>query len=712
MDSNNLIHWKRMREYDHKNGLKFERKMQINDSLIRRLGLEAELEGHSGCVNCLDWNQRGTLLASGSDDVQIIIWDPFRHRRVHSLQSGHQGNIFSVKFVPKTNDNIVCSGAADCRVKVHDMTGSETILVCCCHLGRVKRLAVAPDVPHMFWSAAEDGLVLQYDLRERHRCSSVSNNVLINLMDYNGPNAEVKCIAVNPMRPELIAVGANDPFVRLYDRRMISLQSIQSRNDSTPRYSWDRHYTTTTASTTASDDRDNTNQHLPAGCVKYFIAGHLLRRRDKKRYRAYASTYLSFSPDGNERRDKKRYRAYASTYLSFSPDGNELLSNLGSEQIYLFDVFKPSKPKFYETTDSTHKNGYHKECASNTSGNNGFCVNGCSSIDLIPKSAKFYKKVYSFNTPLPSIVDKIKVKANDLFERNDFKLAINLYNTAIALCPRAAVLYGNRAMAYMRRNWDGDMYAALRDCYSALNIDADYLKAHYRLVRCMLSLEWYREASDCFESFKTKFPDQSTNDFSNSLNKDIQKAINTKSDKSSHVSSDGNGLDMAFNMSNAVNNQEKEWRSLSYDYKKRFCGHCNTTTDIKEANFFGSDGQYIIAGSDDGSFFVWDRHTTNIVRVMRGDDSIVNCLQPHPSSCLLATSGIDPVVRLWSPRPEDGQKDEREVENSEDAAMANQKRMNTDPLEVMLANMGYRVPNVFEPEDDDTDQVGLQCRTS
>ena len=23
------------------------------------------------------------------------------------------------------------------------------------------------------------------------------------------------------------------------------------------------------------------------------------------------------------------------------------------------------------------------------------------------------------------------------------------------------------------------------------------------------------------------------------------------------------------------------------DFKLRFCGHCNTTTDIKEANFFG-----------------------------------------------------------------------------------------------------------------------------
>lgn len=65
-----------------------------------------------------------------------------------------------------------------------------------------------------------------------------------------------------------------------------------------------------------------------------------------------------------------------------------------------------------------------------------------------------------------------------------------------------------------------------------------------------------------------------------------------------------------------------------------------------------SNAQYIVSGSDDGSFFVWEKETTNLVRVLQGDESIVNCLQPHPSYCFLATSGIDPVVRLWNPRPE------------------------------------------------------------
>lgn len=65
-----------------------------------------------------------------------------------------------------------------------------------------------------------------------------------------------------------------------------------------------------------------------------------------------------------------------------------------------------------------------------------------------------------------------------------------------------------------------------------------------------------------------------------------------------------------------------------------------------------SKGQYIVSGSDDGSFFIWEKETTNLVRILQGDESIVNCLQPHPSYCFLATSGIDPVVRLWSPRAE------------------------------------------------------------
>ena len=68
--------------------------------------------------------------------------------------------------------------------------------------------------------------------------------------------------------------------------------------------------------------------------------------------------------------------------------------------------------------------------------------------------------------------------------------------------------------------------------------------------------------------------------------------------------------------------------------------------------------------------------------------NVIFQLQGHPNTPLLATSGIDPVVRLWQPAPEDGQANSREVEDKDAAANSNQRRMNADPFETILLNMG------------------------
>ena len=71
--------------------------MSVTASLIERLGLDCELAGHAGCVNCLEWNTSGSILASGSDDFHIMFWDPFKRKRILDFDSKHNGNIFSVK---------------------------------------------------------------------------------------------------------------------------------------------------------------------------------------------------------------------------------------------------------------------------------------------------------------------------------------------------------------------------------------------------------------------------------------------------------------------------------------------------------------------------------------------------------------------------------------------------------------------------------------
>jgi WD40 repeat protein len=69
----------------------------VSSDLIDRLGLERTLEGHTGCVNCLQWSFNGEILASGSDDCKIILWNPFVGKKNLEIHTGHKGNIFSVK---------------------------------------------------------------------------------------------------------------------------------------------------------------------------------------------------------------------------------------------------------------------------------------------------------------------------------------------------------------------------------------------------------------------------------------------------------------------------------------------------------------------------------------------------------------------------------------------------------------------------------------
>jgi len=37
------------------------------------------------------------------------------------------------------------------------------------------------------------------------------------------------------------------------------------------------------------------------------------------------------------------------------------------------------------------------------------------------------------------------------------------------------------------------------------------------------------------------------------------------------------------------------------------------------------------------------------IQALKADEDVVNCVQPHPTLPVLATSGIESVVRLWHP---------------------------------------------------------------
>ena len=74
---------------------------------------------------------------------------------------------------------------------------------------------------------------------------------------------------------------------------------------------------------------------------------------------------------------------------------------------------------------------------------------------------------------------ELKQQANAEYEADRYSNAIEIYNRALMFSYHP-VLLGNRAQAFLKRNWNGDVYSALIDSYYVILMDSTHVKAHLR----------------------------------------------------------------------------------------------------------------------------------------------------------------------------------------------------------------------------------------
>ncbi|XP_060857378.1 WD and tetratricopeptide repeats protein 1-like [Metopolophium dirhodum] len=584
--SQNILQLIRNRELNDHIRTKYALKSNMDYKCISKLGLLAQFKRHGESVNCLQWNESGSILASSDDDHQVILWDPFLQKVKTTLTTLHHDSIYSVKFIPGCNDNIVATGSGDWSSHTYNVTTGQKLSSCICSQGIINRLAVANDSPGLYWCASEDGCISQHDMRMSHECATEkSKTTLVTIYGNLGEKIEAKCLDINQLRTEQLAVGANDQYVRLYDRRMI--QSLSSFN---------------------MNYHSKYDSNVVNNTLQYFVPGHM---------------------HSNDNETKK----YIITYLTFNPDGKELLANYGCECVYLYNLVNRADNAFFNIPKVMKVPRENIE---------GF------STDLIDDHVPVPYLI------LPNNVLQLKLKANYLFEKEDYTAAILLYNEALNI-HECGELFSNRAAAYIKRKWHGDLYAALKDCVTALKLEPYHMEAHFQLAVSLFQLDKLKDSKMYLDQFTMNYPSYKTSVAYKCLYSDLLNALSNNKDKFDgkklleSLDSKSNVLDVIHIEQAQKTTFEKYFRNQAKDYHRRYYGHINIFTDNKEANFFGSRNQFIVAGSDDGLFFVWDKNTEENLLILKGDNFIVNCIQPHPSEFLLATSGLDMEVKLWSP---------------------------------------------------------------
>lgn len=293
---------------------------------VDELDIVCELGGHSGCVNALSWSTSGRLLASGSDD---------QHLNIHSYQpdsstspfaltttvsTGHTQNIFSVKFMPHSNDKTLVTCAGDAQVRVFDIEysgdtstpsersglassarglrfnnlfdgvrylndGNTNARVYRSHADRVKRI-VTESSPYVFLTCSEDGEVRQFDLRLpsasypaprggrglfARRTHYDSSNAPPPLISYKKFNLDLNTISCSGSQPHYIALGGAHLHCFLHDRRMVGRDRLAERGSPG-----------NVSPTESMSLRENDSMNQATQCVRKFAPNgrRKLRRRD------------------------------------------------------------------------------------------------------------------------------------------------------------------------------------------------------------------------------------------------------------------------------------------------------------------------------------------------------------------------------------------------------------------------------------------------
>ena len=256
-------------------------------------------------------------------------------------------------------------------------------------------------------------LFRQLDTREPHSCSDEGcRNVLIDLKltcGTMGGSTQCKCISINPTRPEQIAVGAMDPYVRIYDTRVCSLRRSAKQEV----------------------------QYGDPSCLAHFAPGHI--------------------SNPHSRKTRKPFNTLATTYLSFSPDGRELLVNLSGEHIYLYNVIDYQEALKYEVVPSESAESNSSKSATTSSHLDGYqaiaSMNGVRRSVLTHSSAHVESDVVTSKCVVSQQVQKLKEKALNFHTNGKYVEAVNEFSTAIRVCPNWHVLYSLRAASLYKRKW-------------------------------------------------------------------------------------------------------------------------------------------------------------------------------------------------------------------------------------------------------------------
>lgn len=120
---------------------------------------------NKGPISSMIFDSTSTLLATGSSDSTIKIWDVIKQYYTHNLK-GSQGVVSLIHFHPDHEKLQLFSASDDCKIRIWDLNKSRCVSVLEGHYSVVTSLAF-PDMESIMISSGRDNVINIWDLPNR-----------------------------------------------------------------------------------------------------------------------------------------------------------------------------------------------------------------------------------------------------------------------------------------------------------------------------------------------------------------------------------------------------------------------------------------------------------------------------------------------------------------------------------------------------------------